>query len=146
MGFSSRWNGIFSEIKNGVRKGAILSGILYCFYCTELFERLKRRRSGCSINDNYLGIIGYSDDKYLLTPSLEALQDMLKTCEEFAEEHGLQFSVDPNIKKCETKFLGFLTKERDLRPLNLCGNMLPWPAGLILENTSETTLKIKSMA
>ena len=35
-----RWNGVFSDIFtmcNGVRQGAILSGILYCFHANDLF-------------------------------------------------------------------------------------------------------------
>ena len=44
-----RWNGAFSNIFglcNGVRQGAILSGILYCFYVNEIFESLRRRKLG----------------------------------------------------------------------------------------------------
>ena len=45
-----RWNGIFSDIfsiSNGVRQGAICSGILYRFYCNELFEELRGSGYGC---------------------------------------------------------------------------------------------------
>ena len=44
-----RWNGSFSDffsVKNGVRQGAILSGILYCFYTNDLFSNLRRNRTG----------------------------------------------------------------------------------------------------
>ena len=61
-----------------------------------------------------------------MAPSLDSLQDMLKTCEEFAEEYGLQFSTDPNPKKCKTKCIAYLKNERPLRKLQLCGNNLPW--------------------
>ena len=74
----------------------------------------------------FLGIVGYSDDNFLLAPSLEALQDMLKTCESFAEEHGLKFSTDTNPNKCKTKCIAFLKNERNLRTLKLCKNDLPW--------------------
>ena len=82
-----RWNGVISSIftmHNGVRQGAILSAIAYCFYCEELFVLLKSRRSGCWVNGFFLGILGYSDDKICLAPSLSALQDMLETCESYA--------------------------------------------------------------
>ena len=124
-----RWNGDISNmfsITNRVRQGAILSGILYCFYCSELFTRLRNRRSGCSINNTFIGIIGYSDDNFLLSPSLEGLQDMLKTCEDFSIEYGLQFSTDPDPKKFKTKCISYLKTERTLRKLQLCGNDLPW--------------------
>ena len=124
-----RWNDKYSDmfsISNGVRQGAILSGFLYCFYCIQLFEELRRKRTGCWMNTVYLGILGYSDDNYLLCPSLTGLQEMLKTCEDFAEEHGLRFSTDPNPTKCKTKCIPYLIEERILRPMKLCKNNLPW--------------------
>ena len=75
-------------MSNGVRQGAILSAIAYCFYCEELFSLLKSRRAGCWVLDNYHGIFGYSDDNWLLAPSLSSLQDMLSTCEEYAATHN----------------------------------------------------------
>ena len=79
-----RWNGDTSSsfrMTNGVRQGAVLSALAYCFYCEELFSILKQRRSGCWMLESYSGIFGYSDDNWLLAPSLNALQDMLTTCE-----------------------------------------------------------------
>ena len=137
-----RWNGEFSSLfsmHNGVRQGAILSALAYCFYCEELFSLLERRRSGCWINGFYLGLLGYSDDNICLAPSLNALQNMLKTCEEFALTHNLKFSTDVNPIKCKTKTLAFLKKVRPLPNLILCGNELPWTdkfkhLGMNLEN------------
>ena len=54
-----RWNGMFSDIFslcNGVRQGAILSGILYCFYVNGMFEDLRRSGHGCRINGNFYGV------------------------------------------------------------------------------------------
>ena len=111
---------------NGCRQGAVLSAIAYCFYCEDLFKLLKQRRTGCWILGNYHGIFGYSDDNWLLAPSLSALQDMLATCEEYAASHNLKFSTDPNPSKCKTKLMAFLHKPRELPELLLCGNPLPW--------------------
>jgi hypothetical protein len=113
-------------MRNGCRQGAVLSAIAYCFYCEELFALLKRRRTGCWVQDQYHGIFGYSDDNWLLAPSLGALQDMLKTCEEYASVHNLKFSTDTNPEKCKTKLMAFLKKPRILPSLELCGNPLPW--------------------
>ena len=71
-------------------------------------------------------MIGYADDNFLLSPTLDGLQDMLNTCEDYAKEHNLVFSTDPCPKKSKTKCLAYLNKERDLRKLKLCGNSLPW--------------------
>ena len=126
-----RWRDKLSErfrMTNAVRQGAVSSAILYCFYCEELFQELKRRKSGCWIGNLYLGILGYSDDNFLLSPNIDALQDMIKTCESFAKEHNLQFSTDPDPVKCKTKLIAF-SKTSNLKPnanINLCGSILPW--------------------
>ena len=51
---------------------------------------------------------------------------MLHICEQYAADHDLKFSTDPNPSKCKTKCIGFLKKKRELPPLKLCGNDLPW--------------------
>ena len=124
-----RWNGLVSStftMHNGVRQGAILSALAYCFYCEELFALLERNRAGCWINGFYMGLIGYSDDNICIAPSLKALQAMLKVCEDFALSHNLRFSTDPNPTKCKTKTMAFLKRPRELPRLSLCGNPLPW--------------------
>ena len=91
-----RWNGSFSDffsVKNGVRQGAILSGILYCFYTNDLFSILRRNRTGCWVNSVYLEIFGYSDGNLLIAPSLDSLQEMVKTFESYASKHNLKCIV-----------------------------------------------------
>ena len=53
-------------------------------------------------------------------------QEMIKTCEDFGNEHGLKFSTDPIPHKCKTKYIPYLLEERALRPMKLCNNNLPW--------------------
>ena len=124
-----RWNGQLSSVftmKNGVRQGAILSAIAYCFYVEDLFETLKKKRSGCWINGFFLGLFGYSDDNFALAPSINALRDMLKTISEYAEAHNLQFSTDPSPRKCKTKVMAFLKEPRALPNIHLGPAKLPW--------------------
>ena len=78
----------------------------------DLYTILHRRRSGCWINGEYYGIIGYSDDILLLAPTLDALKEMLLACEDYAVEHNLQFSTDPNPKKSKTKMHGVHIKNK----------------------------------
>ena len=150
-----RWNSVYSSLftmLNGVRQGAVLSALAYCFYCEELFSILERKRSGCWVNGFYLGLLGYSDDNICLAPSLHALQDMLRTCQDFAAEHNLKFSTDVNPTKCKTKTLAFLKHQRPLPNLTLCGNPLPWTdkckhLGTIITNKvdgCEEDLKVKN--
>ena len=124
-----RWNNDFSEkfaLSNGVKQGMVLSALFYCIYMSGLFEKLKERRTGCWVNSDYLGILGYSDDNILLSPSLEGLQDMLTTCEEYAKIHNLKFSTNPVASKSKTHCIAFLKPVRTLRKMKLCGNDLPW--------------------
>ena len=124
-----RWNGDFSscfQMTNGCRQGAVLSAIAYCFYCEDLFSLLKKRRAGCWVLNSYHGIFGYSDDNWLLAPSLASLQDMLRTCEDYARNHNLKFSTDPDPVKCKTKLMAFTRRPRQLPNLILCGVPLPW--------------------
>ena len=71
---------------NGVRQGAVLSAIAYCFYCEDIFSLLKTRRTGCWILNDYHGICWYSDDKWLLAPSISALQDQADGLPQEAKE------------------------------------------------------------
>ena len=123
---------------NGVRQGAILSGILYCFYVNNLFELLRSKLTGCWVNNNFHGMFGYSDDNWVLAPSLDGLREMMKTIEDYCNLHNLRFSTDPNPRKCKTKCVAFLKKERDLPSIYLCGNPLPWvKEGIHLGNNFE---------
>ena len=124
-----RWNGTTSDIFslcNGVRQGAILSGILYCFYVNNLFRLLRSKTTGCWVNNNFHGMFGYSDDNWVIAPSVSCLQEMMKTIEEYCNAHNLNFSKDPRPSKCKTKCVAYLKSERELPSIILCGNCLPW--------------------
>lgn len=127
-----RWNGEISEffkVTNGVKQGAILSAILYCVYTNELFQELRQKRVGCTINQIYLGCLGYADDLLLLSPTIDGLQYMLNVCESYAERHNLTFSTHPDPKKSKTKCIPFTLKKSILPKLKLSGNELPWVEG-----------------
>ena len=124
-----RWNGEesrFFGIGNGVKQGAILSAILYCVYTNGIFQQLRRKKIGCHVGGTYVGILGYADDLYLMSPSMDGLQEMLKVCEAYADTHNLKFSTNANPSKSKTKCMAYMFKERDLREMVLCGNKLPW--------------------
>ena len=87
---------------------------------------LKRKRSGCWIGGEYRGIYGYSDDNWALAPSQSALQEMICTMEQYANDHNLKFSTDPVPKRCKTKVMAFIFKKTTLKQMILCGNPLPW--------------------
>ena len=71
---------------------------------------------------------GYADDLLLLCPSRSGLQEMVDICQNYAEEHKIQFSTNPEAEKSKTKGIVFSRKELtfDPEPVSLCGNPLPW--------------------
>ena len=71
-------------------------------------------------------MLGYSDDNWVLAPSLDALQEMMNIIENYCQTQNLKFSTDSDPKKCKTKCIAFLKKERPLPSIILCGNRLPW--------------------
>ena len=124
-----KWNNCRSRrfsLSNGVKQGAVLSAILYCFYTDGLFRVLRSRRNGCWLFNNYVGIVGYADDNWLLAPTRAALQDMINTCAEYASEHNLELSTDVNPNKSKTKCMIFLKKQRNVEPLKLNDTDLPF--------------------
>ena len=95
-------------------------------YIDDLFKEMRRRKTGCWIRNTFCGIVGYADDLLLMAPTLDGLQKMLKLCESYAKEHNLFFSTHPDPKKCKTKCLASLRKDRELKNLTLDGKDLPW--------------------
>ena len=121
-----RWDGKNSHqlhISNGVKQGAVLSAILYCIDTNSLFEKLRENKTGCWFNGDFVGILGYADDNFLLSPTLDGLQEMLNTCADYAFEHNLTFSTNENPKMSKTKCMAFLHKKRSLKEFTLCGNL-----------------------
>ena len=122
-----KWNNeasYFFDIGNGVKQGAVLSAVFYCVYTNAIFKELRRMNIRCCIGQNYVGVIGYADDLFLMCPTLDGLQKMLNVCEKYASDHNLCFSTDPDPNKSKTKCMAFLQKKRNIRNLSLCGN--PW--------------------
>ena len=123
------WNGKVSNnfsLSNGVKQGGVLSPRLYCVYTDELFALLRRKRTGCWVEESYVGILGYADDLLLLSPSRDGLQEMMKTCEKFMTDLNLSFSTHVDPKKCKTKCMAYLNNDREVRNITLNGKDLPW--------------------
>ena len=128
------WEGHYSKefsMKNGVKQGAILSPILFCFYMNNLFRIIKKERTGCFIGQYFAGLCGYVDDLFILSPSRKGLQEMLTTTENYANDHNIKFSTNPDPKKSKTKGIIFSNSNMKMEPekLVLSGNNLPWIDG-----------------
>ena len=86
-------------MSNGVKKGGVLSAILFTLYLDKLLIRLKHWTSniGCSINGCYTGALLYADDITLSCPSIRGLNRMLEICNSFAAEHNLIFNTKQSL-------------------------------------------------
>ena len=106
----------------------MISPILFCFYMNDLFEVLRKSRTGCQIGHLYAGVFGYAYDLLLISPSRSGLQEMLSLAEKYAADHKIGFSTNPDPVKSKTKCIIFSSKELKWSPapVNLDGNPLPW--------------------
>ena len=103
-----------------------------------MFQLLRKRKQGCWVQGTYAGIVGYADDNFLMAPSLDALQKMLDTCNEYAIKHDLKFSTNPIPAKSKTKCLAFERNNTEPPKLKLGTDLLPWvDKGKHLGNTLE---------
>ena len=60
----------------------------------------------------------------LLSPTLDWLQEMIKTCSDYTKHRNLSFSTHNNPKKSKTKCMSFLKKKRILKNMKLNDNEL----------------------
>ena len=125
-----RWGKEVSKsfrITNGVKQGAVPSAILFCVYIDELITKLRRNKTGCWIDGNFVGIIVYADDIVLLSPTLGGLQEMIDICSDYAGKHNLSSSTNENPSKSKTRCIAFLKKkELPARKMFLEQKPLPW--------------------
>ena len=117
------------RIINGTRQGSVLSPTLFALYLDGLLQQLRDLGVGCHLGGWWYGAVCFADDLFLLAPSRTAAAMMLETCEQYALQHNLMFSTDPNPAKSKSKCIYFTGKARNVilpDPLQLFGEDLPW--------------------
>ena len=106
-----------------------LSPALFSVYIDGLLQELRQLGLGCHIGGWFYGAACFADDLFLLAPSRTAAVMMLDTCEQYAMQHNLEFSTDPNPSKSKSKCIYFTGQARNVvlpEPLKLLGEELPW--------------------
>ena len=127
-----RWGDTRSErfsIINGTRQGSMISPALWSIYLDLLIKELRDLGVGCHVGGLYMGVVVYADDVLLMAPTRGAMQAMLDKCEQYASDHNILFSTDPDPAKSKTKCIFVCGAQKKLAkpaPLSLCGRELPW--------------------
>ena len=76
---------------------------------------MREHKTVCWINGDFVGILGYAEDNFLLSPTLDGLQEMRDTWADYAFEQNLTFSTNKNPKKNKTECMAFLQEKRSKR-------------------------------
>ena len=108
------------SVRNGVKQGGVLSPILFTVYFDEMLNRLQKEGIGCTIGPHYVGALAYADDVTLLAPSLRALHQMLRCCQNYADEYAVKF----NAKK--TQCIKFGSSRNASERLSINGEEVRW--------------------
>ena len=101
------------------------SPIFFNVLLDDLFEKIVNSGIGCWIDNYAYSILGYADDLTLVSPTCEALQQLISMVEEYCSHMGVKISVDSNPIKSKTKCLAF---HQNLPPTNMSvyGIQIPW--------------------
>ena len=117
------------SIKNGTRQGSVASPTFFSVYLDGLLEKLREVNLGCQVGGWWMGAAIFADDIILMSPGRSSMKEMLQICQEYASEHNLTFSVDPNPAKSKSKAIYMCGTEKNVvfpDNLKLYGEVLPW--------------------
>ncbi|XP_050557479.1 uncharacterized protein LOC126911962 [Spodoptera frugiperda] len=95
-----RWANTFSDtyrLECGVRQGGLSSPKLFNLYVNELIVGLSSTRVGCWIDNVCMNNFSYADDMVLLTPTVNAMRQLLTICQSYSLQHGLKYNADKSV-------------------------------------------------
>ena len=91
-----RWNNSLSSqhnISNGVKQGGYISPNQFSVYVNHLITKLRNSNLSCIYVNEHMGVYCYADNISLLSPTFTGREEMLKICEDFADDHDIIFNA-----------------------------------------------------
>ena len=79
---------------------------------------LAKSGQGCHVGKMFTGCLAYADDVVLLSPTSDALENMLKICEKYSVDFSIKFNTS------KSKLLVFSENPTDVK-VNFQGNIIP---------------------
>ena len=77
------------RVCNGVKQGGVLSPLLFNIYIDVLLECLAKSGQECHVGKMFTGCLACADDVVLLSPTVDALENMLKICEKYSVDFSI---------------------------------------------------------
>ena len=110
-----KWGCSYSStfmLSNGVKQGGVISPFLFSLYMDSLISDVSSSGLGCHIGDKAMNIFVYADDVVILSPTVIALNKIIKLCEKYSREFNLLFNGEKSevilfskfIKSCKSNF------------------------------------------
>ena len=110
------------------------SPVFFNVFLDKLFEEIVDSGIGCWIDNYAYSILGYADDLTLVSPTCEALQQLIKMVEEYCSHGGLKISVDTNPVISKTKCISF-HQNLPAKNMYVSGIQIPWVKQVVQPGT-----------
>ena len=95
-----RWGSTLStafQVTNGVRKGGILSPMLFNLYINDLTIRLTNSGIGGTLGGKFVNHMIYADDLCIVSLSSSGLHYLLKMCTDHCDFHDIKFNAKKSV-------------------------------------------------
>ena len=79
-------------MKNVVKRGAVISAVLFFCYIDKLLCELECNGFYCFIGKIFVGALAYADDIMLIAPTSRAMRRVMSTFDNFADNFSIVFN------------------------------------------------------